>query len=70
MQQIYRRTTILKYDFNKVANNFFEITFRHWYSPVNLLHIFRAPFPQNTFGGMLLEKWRNEKVLEITLFKN
>ena len=35
-----------KYDFNKVA--------LHGYSPVNLVHIFRTPFPKNTSGGMLL----------------
>ena len=46
MQQIYRRTPMPKYDFNKVAkqSNFIEITFRHGCSPVNLLHIFRYLF--------------------------
>ena len=28
--------------------NFIEIALRHGCSPVNLLHIFRTPFPQNT----------------------
>ena len=37
-------------DFNKVAKQL-----RHGCSPVNLLHIFRTPFPMNTSGGMLLE---------------
>ena len=32
-----------KCDFNKVAKQL-----RHGYSPVNLVHIFRAPFPRNT----------------------
>ena len=32
-----------------------EITPRHGCSPVNLLHIFRAPFPNNTSGWLLLE---------------
>ena len=27
---------------------------RHGCSPVNLLHIFRTPFPKNTSGGLLL----------------
>ena len=34
--------------------NFIEITLRHGHSPVNLLHIFRTPFPNNTFGRPLL----------------
>ena len=53
MQQIYR-TPVLKCDFNKDASNFIEITLRHGCSPVNLLHIFRAPFPKNSSGGLLL----------------
>ena len=39
MQQIYMKTPIPKWDFN-----FIEITLRHGCSPVNMLHIFRAPF--------------------------
>ena len=38
MQQIYRRTPMPKYDFNKVAKHI-----RHGCSPLNLLHIFRTP---------------------------
>ena len=34
--------------------NFIEITLRHGFSPVNLLHIFRTPFPENTSGWLLL----------------
>ena len=34
--------------------NFIEIAFRHGCSPVNLLHIFRTPFPKNTSGGLLV----------------
>ena len=49
MRQIYRRKSIPKCDFN-----FIEITLRHGSSPVNLLHIFKAPFSKNTSGGMLL----------------
>ena len=33
---------------------FIEITFWHESSPVNLLHIFRTPFPMNTAGWLLL----------------
>ena len=29
--------------------NFTEITLQHECFPVNLLHIFRKPFPKNTF---------------------
>ena len=42
-----------KCDFNKVSN-FIEIALRHGCSPVNLLHIFRTPFPKNTSGRLLL----------------
>ena len=57
MQQIYRRTPMPKYDFNKVALhcNFIEIALRHGSSSVNLLHIFRTPFPRNTSGWLLLK---------------
>ena len=38
----------------KLQCNFTEITLRHVCSPVNMLHIFRTPFPKNTTGGLLL----------------
>ena len=38
----------------KLQSNFIEITVRHVCSPVNLPHIFRAPFPRNAYGGVLL----------------
>ena len=40
LQQIYRRTHLPKYDFNKVV----ETALRHGCSPVNLMHIFRTRF--------------------------
>ena len=43
-----------KRDFNKVASNFIEITLRQGYSPVNLLHIFRTPFTNNSSERLLL----------------
>ena len=47
-----------KCEFNKVAiklqSNFIEIALWHGCSPVNLLHIFRTPFPRNTSGWLLL----------------
>ena len=45
---------MLKGDFNKVTCNFIEIKLRHGCSPVNLLHIFRAPFLKKTFVWLLL----------------
>ena len=51
MQQIYRRTSMPKCDFSKVA---IEMTLWHVCSPVNLLHIFRTPFPKKTLGRLLL----------------
>ena len=38
----------------KLQSNFIEITLRHGCSTVNLLHIFRTPFPRNTCGWLLL----------------
>ena len=35
--------------------NFIEITFRHGCSIINLLHIFRTPFPWNNSGGLLVK---------------
>ena len=63
MQQIYRKTAIPS-DLNKVAkqlyliklqSNFIEITLRHGYSPLNLLHIFRTSFTRNASEWMLLD---------------
>ena len=34
--------------------NITEILLQHWCSPVNILHIFRTPFPKNTYGGLTL----------------
>ena len=66
MQQIYSKTSMSKCDFNKVwlQSNFIEITLWHGCFPVNLLHIFRTPFPKNTPGWLL-----PSLVLEQTLFK-
>ena len=38
----------------KLLCNFIEITLRHRYSPVNLLHIFITPFTKNTSGRLFL----------------
>ena len=58
-----------KYDFNKVARNFIEITFRHGCSPVNLLHIFRTPFPKSTSGWLLLNVPDKSVGLRISLYE-
>ena len=39
----------------KLLCDFIEITLRHGCSPVDLLHVFRAPFHKNTYGEMLLK---------------
>ena len=46
MQQIYRRTPMPKWGFNKVP--------KHGCSSVNLLHISRTTFLKNTYGWLLL----------------
>ena len=38
----------------KLLPNFFQITFPHGFSPVNLLHFLRILFYKNTYGGLLL----------------
>ena len=50
--RIYGRTPMPKRDFK---SNFIEIALWHGCSPVNLLHIFRAPLPNNTSGRLLLK---------------
>ena len=45
---------MLKCELNKVAKKLYiEIKLWHGCSPVNLLPVFRTPFP-NTFGGLQL----------------
>ena len=38
----------------KLLSKFIEITLRHGCSPVDLLHVFRTPFPKNSSGWLLL----------------
>ena len=54
IQQIYRRTPMPKYDFNKVAT----LLKSHFVMGVLLLRIFRTLFYKNTCGGLLLKKWK------------
>ena len=44
----------------KLFCNFFETALRHGCSPLNLLHIFKTPFPKNTSGRLLLNIGRTE----------
>ena len=39
-----------------LQSNFIEIILRHGCSPVNLLYIFRTPFPKNTSGRLHLNQ--------------
>ena len=55
MQQIYRRTLMPKCGFNKVAMQLYWNRNSAWVFSVNLLHIFRTPFPRNTSGWLLLK---------------
>ena len=43
-----------KCDFNKVAKQLYSNHIQNGCSPVNLLHIFRTPFPRNTSEWLLL----------------
>ena len=53
-----------KFDFNaSLQSNFIEIILWHGCPPVNVLHIFRTPFPKNISRGLLLNYARNEMKL-------
>ena len=54
MQQIYRKTSMLKCDFNKISKQLYWNHTSAWVLSVNLLHISRTPFYQNACGGLLL----------------
>ena len=49
--------------------NFIDIALQHGCSPVNLLHIFRTPFPTNTSGWLLLAVIRRCSVKEKMFLK-
>ena len=67
MQQIYRRISMPKCDFN---SNFIEIKLRYGCSPVNLLLIFRTPFPKNPSGWLLPFILRKRLLNSFILFCN
>ena len=49
----------------KMQSNFIEIALRHGCSPINLLHIFRTPFPRNTSRWLLLKVGVTQKLIHI-----
>ena len=51
----------------KLQGNFIDIALRHGCSPVNLLHIFRTPFPKNTSGWLLVRCIQNYTRPEVNL---
>ena len=72
MQKIYRRTPMPKpkCDFNKVAKQLYWNRVSAWVFSVNLLHIFRAPFPRDTSGWLLLNNllWNtNDCIAALTI---
>ena len=67
MQPVYSRTPMPKMISIKFQSNSIGIALRHRCSPVNLLHIFRTPFPTNTSLFLMtvsqylgiIQIWRN-----------
>ena len=57
-RNIHRKTPVLESLFNKVegvkACDFNEISFQHWYFPVNISKFLRVPFSQNSSRRVLL----------------
>ena len=54
----------------KLLCDFIEIAFRHGCSPVNLLHIFRIPFPGNTSTWLLLNFFSTELLYTSSALKS
>ena len=50
------RGVLKKWCSENMQSNFIEIALRHECSPVNLVHIFRTLFPNNTSRRLLLKK--------------
>ena len=44
-----------KCNFNKVGKQLMEITLQPGCPPVNVLPVFRTPFPKTTYGVLLLD---------------
>ena len=58
--QIYSRTAICQ---SAISCNFIKIALRHGCSPVNLLHIFRVPFPKKTYARLLRKLYKTLRYL-------
>ena len=54
----------------KLLCNFIKITFRHMFSPVILLHIFRKSVPKDTSEGLLLDLMLRLPFYKHFLYKN
>ena len=54
IQQIYKRHPCRSAILITLQSNFIEIALRHGCSPLNLLYIFRRPFPKNSSGWLLV----------------
>ena len=54
----------------KLESDFIEIALRHGCSPVNMVHIFRTPFPKSTYGGLLLSILSKTKNKTFLSFKS
>ena len=65
-----RDKILVEAETSDVQSNFDEITLRHGCSLVNLLHIFRTPFPENTYGRLLLIERKKGSLFEIYNMKN
>ena len=61
MQQIYRRTSMPKYDFNKFALQLYWIYSSTRVLSCNFTVYFQNAFPKSTSGGLLLEQGISEK---------
>ena len=70
MQRMYRRTPIPKFNFNKIAKQLFQITFRQGRSPVNLLHIFRTPFLQNSWAAISKNVMKSTEIKYLVCYEN
>ena len=66
MQQIYRRTSMPKCDFNKVAKQLYCNHTSARFSPIHLLYIFRTPFTKNTYEQLrlsIVKEWKLSKIV-------
>ena len=58
MQQIYSRTSMLKCDFNRVAKQLYWNHTSAWVFSCKFAVFLRTLFSKNTYGGLLLYRWK------------